>query len=127
MLFKEEVRMYVTSEYYTDTYGGNIISHEELEKKLFIAEKSIDHLCFGRIKGKGFENLTEFQKELVRRAVCLQADYIEQFGAYLNSPMKSYTAGSTRVELANVTCGGIATTQEIINLLEDTGLRCRVL
>lgn len=37
--FKEEVRMYVTSEYYTDTYGGNIISHEELEKKLFIAEK----------------------------------------------------------------------------------------
>lgn len=121
--------MYATPEYYTGEYGGTLISQEpeELEKALKNAEYDIDHLCFGRIKGKGYHNLSTYQKELICRATCLQADYIKQFGAYINSPMKSYSAGSTRVEMANVTCGGVATTQEIINLLEDTGLRCRVL
>ena len=45
----------------------------------------------------------------------------------LINPVKGYNAGSTKVELANVTYGGINTTQEIVNLLEDTGLRCLVL
>ncbi len=119
--------MYATPEYYTEEYGGTLISKDELEKKLKRAERNIDHLCFGRVKGKGFDNLTPYQQDLIQRATCLQADYLHQYGAYINSPMKSYTAGSTRVEMANVTCGGIATTQEIINLLEDTGLRCLVL
>lgn len=119
--------MYATPEYYTKEYGGTLISQDELEIKLKKAEREIDHLCFGRIKGKGFENLTSFQKGLIQEAVCLQADYLYQYGAYLSSPMKSYSAGSTRVEMANVTCNGIATTQETINLLEDTGLRCRAL
>jgi len=119
--------MYATPEYYTEEYGGTLISQDDLEKKLKMAEREIDHLCFGRIKGKGFENLTPFQKDLIQEATCLQADFMQQYGSYINSPMKSYTAGSTRVELANVTYNGIATTQEVINRLEDTGLRCRVL
>lgn len=117
--------MYITPEEYLKEH--NIISQEELEKSLIKAEREIDHLCFGRIKGKGFDNLSPFQKELIKEAVCLQADYDKQYGPYLNSPLKGYSAGSTRIEMANVTYGGIATTQEIINLLEDTGLRCRVL
>jgi len=127
MLFKEVMRMYATPEYYTDEYGGTLISRDQITKKLKQASRDIDHLCFGRIKGKGFENLTTYQQDLIQHATCLQAEYLEQYGTYIHSPMKSYTAGSTRVELANVTCGGIATTQEIINLIEDTGLRCRVL
>lgn len=119
--------MYVTPEYYTADYSGTLISQDELPKALMDAEYSIDHLCFGRIKGKGYSNLSPYQQELIRRAVCLQADYIKQFGAMLINPMKSYSAGSTKVEMANVTYGGISTTQEIINLLEDTGLRCLVL
>jgi hypothetical protein len=119
--------MYATPEYYTNEYGGTLISQEELNKALKSAEYDIDHLCFGRIKGKGFDNLSPYQQELISRAACLQADYLKQYGAYINNPLKSYTAGSTRVEMANVTCGGVSTTQEIINLLEDTGLRCRVL
>ncbi|WP_270620731.1 hypothetical protein [[Clostridium] innocuum] len=119
--------MYATPEYYTADYGGTLISQDELPKALKDAEYSIDHLCFGRIKGKGFDNLSPYQQELIRRAVCLQADYIKQYGPYINSPLKGYSAGSTKVEMANVTYGGISTTQEIINLLEDTGLRCLVL
>lgn len=118
--------MYVTPEYYTTDYGGTLIS-QNLESALTKAERSIDHLCFGRIKGKGFDNLTTYQQNLIKEAVCMQADYIAQYGAMLTNPMKSYSAGKTRVELANVTYGGIATTQEVINLLEDTGLRCLVL
>lgn len=119
--------MYATPEYYTGKYGGTLISQEELLKKLSKSEYDIDHLCFGRIKGKGFDNLTPYQQDLISMATCLQADYIQRYGACINNPLKSYTAGSTRVELANVTYNGISTTQEIINLLEDTGLRCRVL
>ncbi len=119
--------MYATPKYYTEEYGGTLISQDDLVKKLKMAEREIDHLCFGRIKGKGFENLTPFQKDLIQEATCLQADFMQQYGSYINSPMKSYTAGSTRVEMANVTYNGIATTQEVINRLEDTGLRCRVL
>lgn len=117
---------YVTAEYYTEIYGGKLIS-EDLERKLNKAEREINHLCFGRIEGRGFDNLTEFQQEYIRQAVCLQADYIEQYGSYINSPLKGYSAGSTKVEMANVTYGGISTTEEVINLLEDTNLRCRVL
>lgn len=119
--------MYATPEYYTADYGGTLISQEELGKALVKAEREIDHLCFGRIKGKGFDNLTPYQQSLIKEAVCLQADYTEQYGAYINSPLKGYSAGSTKVEMADITYGGISATQEIINLLEDTGLRCLVL
>lgn len=117
--------MYVTPDEYAKEH--TIIPHDKLEKALAKAERDVDHLCFGRIKGKGFENLSPYQQNLIKEAICLQADYTEQYGPYLNSPLKSYTAGSTKVDMADVTCGGISTTQEIINLLEDTGLRCRVL
>lgn len=119
--------MYASTEYYITEYGGTLISQEELETSLKKAERSIDHLCFGRIKGKGFENLTPYQQSLIKEAVCLQADYIKQYGPMLINPIKSYSAGKTRVEMGNITCGGVETTQEVINLLEDTGLRCRVL
>ena len=45
--------MYATPEYYTANYSGTLISQDELPKALKDAEYSIDHLCFGRIKGKG--------------------------------------------------------------------------
>ena len=50
--------MYATPEYYTADYGGTLISQDELPKALKEAEYSIDHLCFGRIKGKGYDNLS---------------------------------------------------------------------
>lgn len=119
--------MYVTPDYYTTIYGGTLISQEELTRTLAKAEREVNHLCFGRINGKGFDNLTPYQQSFIKEAVCLQADYNKQYGPYLNSPLKNYSAGSTKVEMADVSCGGISTTQEIINLLEDTGLRCLVL
>lgn len=119
--------MYVTPEYYTKDYGGNLISQEEIEKALLNAERIIDHLCFGRIKGKGFDNLTLFQQNLIKEAVCLQSDYNKKYSEFLTSPLKGYSAGSTKVDLSDISCNGENTTQEIINLLEDTGLRCRVL
>ena len=110
--------MYVTPEEYLKEH--NLISQEELERTLSKAEREIDHLCFGRIKGKGFDNLTPFQQNLIKEAVCLQAEYDKQYGYMLNMPMKSY-------KVADIRFNGISSTQEIINLLEDTGLRCLVL
>lgn len=119
--------MYATPDYYTNEYGGTLISQEELHKALQNASSDIDHLCFGRIQGMGFECLYPRQKKLIQDAVCMQADYIKQYSPMLNAPLKAYKVGSTDVDLADIRCNGIATSQEVINKLEDTGLRCRVL
>lgn len=113
--------MYVTPEEYLKNHT---LITQDLENKLAKAEREINHLCFGRINGKGFDSLSPYQQNLIKEAVCLQAEYTEQYGTYINCPIKSYSAGSTRVA-ADTSYGN--TTQEIINLLEDTGLRCRVL
>lgn len=45
------------------------------QQNLESAEYDIDSLTFNRIIGQGFDRLAERQKELVTRAVCLQADF----------------------------------------------------
>lgn len=46
------------------------------QQNLESAEYDIDSLTFNRIIGQGFDRLAERQKELVTRAVCLQADFL---------------------------------------------------
>ena len=71
--------LYVSKEYYKETFNGKI-SDEDIEKYLKLAQNKIDRITFNRIVGIGFENLTEFQKEKVREAICYQADYIFKNG-----------------------------------------------
>lgn len=127
MIQTEQVHsVYADKEYYEKTYLGTIIL-QNIEKYLRDASDDIDGLCFGRIKGKGFENLSEFQQDRIKKAVCLQAEYSYQYGSYLNNPMKSYSVGKTSVNLETTEFNGIQTTGRVIQLLEDTGLRCLAL
>ncbi len=71
--------LYVNKEYYLDTFKGTI-PENEIEKYLKLAQNKIDRITLNRIVGIGFENLTEFQKEKVREAICYQADYIKENG-----------------------------------------------
>ncbi len=84
--------LYVSKEYYQDTFKGTIPS-EEIEKYLKLAQNKIDRITFNRIVGKGFDNLTEFQKEKIREAICYQADYICENGYNNedNSDISSYS------------------------------------
>lgn len=116
---------YVDSNYYKNTYKGNAITDDELENKLELASDNIDSLTYNRIIGLSFDNLTPFQQDKIKKAVCCQADFLYQYGDYLNLPVSSYTASSTTVEFGS--SNGIKTPDSVINYLKQTGLTCRIL
>lgn len=105
---------------------------KDIRELLDLAETKIDEVTFNRIRGRGFENLTEFQKEKVQKAVCLQADYIQANGG-------EYTDMAANIESysvldINVTVGGNRTAAQRLGmdalayrLLEQTGLMRRAL
>ena len=57
---------YADITYYQNTYKGTTIPKDEIEKKLKEASMHIDTLTYNRIFGKGFENLTKFQQEIIK-------------------------------------------------------------
>lgn len=72
--------LYVNQEYYTDTFKGSLIPKDDVMKYLELAQEKIDSITHNRIVGIGFDNLTEFQKEKISKAICYQAEYILENG-----------------------------------------------
>lgn len=116
---------YVDSTYYKETFGGTILPEGSINQKLERASDQIDTLTYNRINGKGFNKLTEFQKDKVKKAVCIHAEFIEQYGSYIDMPLSGFSAGSTSVSFNANKVNGITTTQEVLNYLKQTGLTCR--
>lgn len=117
--------MYADYEYYMDKYNGTLIGSDE-ENLLQEASDDIDDMVFGRIRGKGFDNLTEYQQELIRKAVCTHADFNKRYGAFINSPVSSYSIGKTSMSFNGEKMNGIDTSSSVIKLLNRTGLTCLV-
>ena len=72
--------LYVDKEYYSNTFKGKNIPDEDIEKYLELAQEKIDSITYNRIVAIGFDDLTEFQKEKISKAICYQAEYIFQNG-----------------------------------------------
>lgn len=70
---------YVDFDFYKDTYHGKLNENEFLEK-LEESQEKIDEVTFNRIVGVGFEKLTQFRQEKVKKAMCYQIDYIAKNG-----------------------------------------------
>lgn len=68
--------LYVDKKYYSDEFKGNKVPINEIEKYLRLAQEKIDSITFNRIVAIGFNNLTKFQQEKIRDAICYQAEYI---------------------------------------------------
>lgn len=113
---------YVDQEYYNNFSG---LITEKLDSKLEKATDQINSLTYNRIIGIGFDNLTEFQQDKIKKAVCIHADFIEQYGEYINMPLSEFTAGSISVSFNAEKINGVTTTQEVLNYLKQTGLTCR--
>lgn len=113
---------YVDEEYYNN-FSGTIT--EKISSKLEKATDQINSLTYNRIVGIGFDNLTEFQKDKVKKAICIHADFIEKYGEYINMPLSGYSAGSVSVNFNAQMVNGVTTTQEVLNYLNQTGLICR--
>ena len=116
---------YVDVDFYNE-YSGEVT--EGLERKLEKASDQIDSLTYNRIVGIGFNNLTQFQQDRIKKAICLHVDFTEQYGEYINSPLSGFSAGSISVSFNSdtVKCiNGVNTSSEVYNLLKQTGLTCR--
>lgn len=72
--------LYVSEKYYSDEFNGVKLPDDETEKYLKLAQEKIDSITFNRIVAIGFDNLTEFQKEKIKEAICYQAEYIFENG-----------------------------------------------
>lgn len=107
-----------------DEYSGSV-PKDELEKYLKTACRAVDSLTFNRIVKTGFDNLTEFQQELIKDAVRLHANFAHDNVELLNSPLSSYSISGVSMSFDKskiVTVGGVTTTSEVYNLLMQTGL-----
>lgn len=116
---------YVDYQYYKDEFNGAVLDESNSKQRLERASDQVDSLTFNRIRAKGFDNLTEFQKDRIKKAVCIHAEFIEQYGDYINMPLNGFSAGSISINFSTKTLNGISTTQEVLNYLNQTGLTCR--
>lgn len=72
--------LYINKEYYSNAFKGKTIPDEDIEKYLELAQEKIDSITYNRIVAIGFDNLTEFQREKISKAICYQAEYIFKNG-----------------------------------------------
>ena len=120
---------HVDSNYYQNTYKGTAIPNDELEKRLEDASSHIDSLTFNRIVGRGFDNLTTFQKNIIQKVVCKLADFEYENEDLIKTVLSSYSINGVamsfssgwNVEIQN----GIAISKDDYCLLRQTGLTCR--
>lgn len=121
---------YVTPEYYTDNYKGDIIPPEQLIKFLQQASRHIDSLTYNRIVGRGISDLTDFQQDVIREVVCQQADFEYENADEINTILQGYSINGVSAQFGsswNVhTAKGVAMKRDTYALLSQTGLCCRL-
>lgn len=127
--------MYVDIDYYIANRKSSEPDEDctkDIRELLDLAEMKIDEATFNRIRAIGFDNLSEFQQERVRKAVCIQADYIQEYGGdYTDTEpqIESYSVLDISVSVSGKQTAaeraGMATLA--YKLLEQTGLMRRAL
>lgn len=122
---------YVTSEYYFNEYQGTVLKEcTDINQRLRQASRHIDSLTYNRIIGRGFSNLTPFQQDTIREAVCQQADFEYENADEISTILSSYSLNGASVQFGqgwNVyTDKGVAMKRDTYALLSQTGLCCRL-
>ena len=113
-----------------DKYGFKNVSSDpaEIRRNIALAQIKIDELTFGRIRQKGFENLTEFQQEMVSGAVCAQADHIAENGFDDGQSVESYSVLDISVSVGDSKSesGRLGVSALALSLLRQSGLMERL-
>lgn len=117
--------------YDVKNYKGKI-SKDDLDAVMYDASRHIDSLTFNRIIARGYENLTDFQKEILSQVCLKQAEFEYENKPLLDSVLSSYSlngvsmgfdAQGWNVHVEN----GIVMQGSTYELLKQTGLCCRSL
>lgn len=117
---------YVDWSYYHNTYQGDL-TETEAKKLLTPVSRKIDTLTFNRIVARGFDNLTDFQKDIVREVSCKMIDFEAESGALIDSAFSSYSINGVSMGIDKDGFGimqqnGIAIPKSLYKELEQTGL-----
>lgn len=117
---------YADENYYHNEYGGE---EESIKKYLKSASEDIDTLTYNRIVHCGFNNLTDFQKEKIKRATCMFAEFKIENEELLQTPFSSYSINGVGMSFdssLNIkVIRGIAIPLNVYRLLNQTGLTNR--
>ena len=118
--------IYVDYEYYSETYGGKIITAEDAPKALQKASDTVDVITFNRIVERGIEALTGFQRDIVQRVVCALAEWQTQNADIIDNPYSSYSINGVSASWGtskSVKCvGGVLIPSGLYAELVKTGL-----
>lgn len=114
----------MTAEEYA-AMGGNIPA-ADIEKYIDKASRSIDSLTFNRIAALGFDKLTAFQKEVVKKVCFQMAKFEYENEDLINSVLQSYSINGVSMQFGSswntAIINGIAVRKDTYNLLIQTGL-----
>lgn len=118
---------YANVDYYKNVYQGSVMTDDDaISKALLKASRHIDTLTYNRIVGKGIENLTQFQQELIQEVCCQLADFETENADALDSILQSYSINGVSMtfgESWNVTIrNGVAIKKDLYDELLQTGL-----
>nr|DAZ18192.1 MAG TPA: Head Tail Connector Protein [Caudoviricetes sp.] len=115
---------YVAVEEYKKNYSD--IPDENIEKSLKKASRHIDTLTFNRIQGIGFDNLTEFQKEIIKEVCCELANFEYENEDVITSVLNSYSINGVSMSFGDSwnikVLKGVAIPTELYETLSQTGL-----
>ena len=123
--------LYADKDYYQNTYKGSSLSSDnELNKYLQEATDDVNSLTFNRIVGKGFDNLTNFQKDIIQRVCCQFAEFKFENADVIESILSSYSINGVSQSFGNNNLNvkvieGIAIPFRLYKLLGQTGLTCK--
>ena len=117
---------YADAAYYADVYGGDTIPEEDIEKCLRTASRHIDSLTYNRIVGRGIENLTEFQQDIIREVCCEMADFEYENADMIQSVLQNYSINGVTMGFGSSwnlrTISGVAVRADTYDKLSQTCL-----
>lgn len=123
-------KSYASESYYENVFEGTAIADDDIAKCLKQASRHIDSLTYNRIVSRGFDNLTDFQKEIIQEVVCLQADFEYENDELISSVLSSYSINGVSMQFGkswNVFADkGIAMRRDVYQQLCQTGLCSRL-
>ena len=105
---------------------GSLEAAEQLER----ASDEVDALCYGRIRKAGFESLTPFQREKIKKATCYHAAFLYAYGEELQSPLASYGINGVSMSFDSsrtASQGSITTNNATMAQLRQSGLASRLI
>lgn len=120
--------MYLTFEEFMELFPESDVTAEQFQSLEERAEMQIDRLTFNRITASGFETLTDFQKDRVRRSVALQVKFINENSEVLDSVLSGYSISGVSMSFDKsriLNIGGVVTSSEVYAALMQTGLMYR--